>query len=314
MDPPGVLLFSPDLACRTCQKYDVPLKRCASCMDPNILYCSKGCQLSDWRKRHKVECKTQLSLILSAIEVGLFGTTPLVCSDQDRFKNVMLAVTTRPLPPFGETPLAEMVSDLLTRFVYMPPVVEIPTSRGPRFVAFAPFRCYGVHVTREQAMVAITPYVFAQQRGGRLLFTPSPGVLASDILLDESNPPPVLLYTDWISLAPVIANHLCPVAPGEAGTAADVHRARAVTLLPRSQRQLFDCRPIYIADSKAAAGSANAFDVAILQGVMTAASEVCSGPVVYSVQVTLVETPPSAGATTDPAIRVKLVSSSSETL
>ena len=60
MQLPRVIDYAPELAvtqataCRHCGAQDKPLKRCAACK--SAAYCSRECQVADYRPKHKVLC------------------------------------------------------------------------------------------------------------------------------------------------------------------------------------------------------------------------------------------------------------------
>lgn len=53
-EAPGIMLAVP--RCVVCGKMELALKKCTGCKDDMVLYCSKECQLADW-KQHKKVCK-----------------------------------------------------------------------------------------------------------------------------------------------------------------------------------------------------------------------------------------------------------------
>ena len=53
-------------SCRRCSASEVTLSRCQKCLA--VQYCSKACQLVDWKVRHKLECKGMTSATPSGAE------------------------------------------------------------------------------------------------------------------------------------------------------------------------------------------------------------------------------------------------------
>ena len=167
--------------------------------------------------------------ILSAIEVALFGSaSPFDSSDVVRLDRIGRAC--------GNTAgSAEERIQRVLQCVALPPIVEISRPDGPRWVAFAPLRCYGSFKSQSEAAAALVPVVGSKARGT----VPPPGVLPPRESLD-SRIALQLSYLEAGAVAQAIGTHVRPVAEGEAGTGAAELVSKVPCALPRDHAALKD--------------------------------------------------------------------------
>jgi hypothetical protein len=206
-------------------------------MDPAVVYCSRDCQKADWRAGHKEVCVALLSQILSAMEVALFGSSPTLCTDAERFFSISRVF--HPTPEVCGKSIAQRTSELL-QAVYMPPIVEFAKPAGPRFAAFAPMMCLGVFASVSLAALAVTRYLLCVEQGGNA----PPGALDAGNLPTELK---ALSYIEFACVAPVIANHVRPVALGQPATPPEKHLSRAPKFLPRRPADVVAAGPVFVA-------------------------------------------------------------------
>lgn len=219
-------------ACSTCGN-DGELRYCSACRNPRTCYCSRACQKTDW-KRHQVECRRARDFIdvLAAVEVALFGSmSGEDATDEERLARIASSLGAA-LVGDGRASVEQRIRNLL-RVVALPPVVEIARSSGPRWVAFAPQRCFGSFASLSEAAAALVPVVRAKVRGA----TPPPGILP------PAEPCCCGSYLEAGAAALAVGTHVRPVACAAAGAGlgggaeADV-AMRIPVILPRDDAAL----------------------------------------------------------------------------
>lgn len=217
-------------ACTTCGrgKAEASLQICSACRDPAILYCSRECQKVDWRAGHRAVCLSarDYALVLMAIETAFFGSAfPDEATDAERLARIVRAFGTAAPDIAAAGTHVERIVRVLERSA-LPPIVEILRADGPRWVAFAPMRCFGVFDTEGAAAAALVSAVGAKARGVGF----PPGILPLPPGRAATPPPS---YLEAGASALVIGTHVRPVAWADAADAVTAPESLA-SLVPRS--------------------------------------------------------------------------------